>query len=195
MGSPGLYPRASSTLFNGSCPLNAVTVQVQKERSATADSHGDDRTNAMLVGGDGIRVKKAVFLVYVHSVAHQDSRESAYDLSTCNRHALTTKLRGLCGSTTSATPHLHDSAMNPCDQRFCFVQVGFIYSSHTLKVCYILLPPFVKVIQPLQPLLALSSLHLQGRLLLESVDETACAGIVRSRLLVVVKFRLDLLGQ
>jgi hypothetical protein len=39
--SPGLYPRASSTLFMGSWPLSAVAREVKKESNTTAGSHDD----------------------------------------------------------------------------------------------------------------------------------------------------------
>lgn len=39
IGSPGLYPRASSKLFIGSCPLNAAASEDQKAKSATVGSH------------------------------------------------------------------------------------------------------------------------------------------------------------
>lgn len=41
MISPGLYPRASSTLFMGSWPVNAVARDVKKESNATVGSHAD----------------------------------------------------------------------------------------------------------------------------------------------------------
>lgn len=39
IGSPGLYPLASSKLFNGSCPLKAVARQLQNESETASGSH------------------------------------------------------------------------------------------------------------------------------------------------------------
>lgn len=36
IGSPGLYPLASSTLFSGSCPLTALERAMQNEDSASS---------------------------------------------------------------------------------------------------------------------------------------------------------------
>ena len=52
-------------------------------------------------------------------------------------------------------------------------------------------PPAVTAV----PLPSHAFRHLQGRLLLERINEPAGAGIVSSRLLVVIKLSLDLLGQ
>ena len=125
--SPGLYPRASSALFMGSCPLNAAA---KDENNAMTGSHdGDFRCNIMAIMIYR-RLKESLSACVVgaarKAAATVEVHVSTWTLLSTDRGPWPVPARGkdTPGATPQSKLHLRDMAVKTKKMQICFTYRG-----------------------------------------------------------------------